>query len=289
MLLLFQKQLQLTKKNNSSVSSSSSLNHPLIGEMVFDKFIKKEEEEEEQQESIPMNEFLSLNDSDFNNNELDSAVVDAFFSSTSDSTPMFEFESLDGTNNDNDPKQWTSLFDNDIPIITEEDVVLTDKAVELTHDQVSSSLLNTENFTIQKHEQQPMPEKAINTMSFLPTPMIEEAKLSQTNNNNNMKKQGKVSKKNNNSSSPGVKVDHLGVVAYNRKNRSVPLTPVVTESDDPVVLKRARNTEAARRSRARKLQRMNQLEEKVEELLSRNSDLENEVQRLRNLLDAQSK
>lgn len=70
------------------------------------------------------------------------------------------------------------------------------------------------------------------------------------------------------------KVDKLGVVSYNRKNRNAPLTPVVCESDDPIALKRARNTEAARRSRARKLERMTQLEERVEELLAKNEELE---------------
>lgn len=70
------------------------------------------------------------------------------------------------------------------------------------------------------------------------------------------------------------KVDKLGVVSYNRKNRNTPLTPVVCESDDPVALKRARNTEAARRSRARKLERMSQLEERVEQLLAKNEELE---------------
>ncbi|CAR27900.1 hypothetical protein ZYGR_0N03870 [Zygosaccharomyces rouxii] len=70
------------------------------------------------------------------------------------------------------------------------------------------------------------------------------------------------------------KVDKLGVVSYNRKNRNAPLTPVLCESDDPVAMKRARNTEAARRSRARKLERMSQLEERVEELLAKNEELE---------------
>lgn len=83
------------------------------------------------------------------------------------------------------------------------------------------------------------------------------------------------------------KLDHLGVVTYNRKSRAAPLTPIIPESDDPVAMKRAKNTEAARRSRARKLQRMNQLEDKVEELLKRNTELEQEVASLRALLGGQ--
>lgn len=223
--------------SNSTSTTSSS------GELIFDKFIKSEEQEDDQFMTIPPL------------NELDSNVVDAFFSSSTDSTPMFEFESLDESN---DPKNWTSLFENDLPIITEDDVSLNDKAIELTHDVAVND--NDVNF--------------MQNQCFLPTPVIEDAKLMINNNHSS----GKITKKSNinkkssfSSPSPSAssKVDHLGVVAYNRKNRSLPLTPVIPESDDPAALKRARNTEAARRSRARKLQRMNQLEEKVEELLSR--------------------
>lgn len=78
--------------------------------------------------------------------------------------------------------------------------------------------------------------------------------------------------------------DHLGVVAYNRKQRSAPLSPIVNDESDPIASKRARNTEAARRSRARKMERMSQLESKVEDLLQKNTDLQLEVERLRGLL-----
>ncbi|KAF5103794.1 hypothetical protein D0Z03_000052 [Geotrichum reessii] len=73
------------------------------------------------------------------------------------------------------------------------------------------------------------------------------------------------------------KKDALGITAYSRKPRSAPLAPIVVdESCDTVQAKRARNTAAARRSRARKLERMTQLEEKVAELLALNSSLESE-------------
>jgi len=62
------------------------------------------------------------------------------------------------------------------------------------------------------------------------------------------------------------------------------LAPVSLDGSDPVTLKRARNTEAARRSRARKMERMGQLEIKVESLLSEKDDLESEVLRLKGLL-----
>ncbi|KAG5366278.1 General control protein [Yarrowia sp. B02] len=80
------------------------------------------------------------------------------------------------------------------------------------------------------------------------------------------------------------KKDQHGLTAYNRKPRQAPLSPIVVEEGaDSVAVKRARNTEAARRSRARKMERMSQLEERVEELLARNKELEAEVERLRAL------
>ncbi|KAF8002320.1 hypothetical protein HF325_003285 [Metschnikowia pulcherrima] len=81
-------------------------------------------------------------------------------------------------------------------------------------------------------------------------------------------------------------VDHLGCVSYAKKQRSQPLKPIATESGDPIAMKRARNTEAARRSRARKMERMSQLEEKVEDLLQDKSELQDEVARLREILTA---
>lgn len=77
------------------------------------------------------------------------------------------------------------------------------------------------------------------------------------------------------------KKDAMGITVYNRKPRSMPLGPVVAESDDNVSVKRARNTEAARRSRARKLERMSQLEAKVAELMALNCSLEQENSELK--------
>lgn len=78
------------------------------------------------------------------------------------------------------------------------------------------------------------------------------------------------------------KKDQHGLTAYNRKPRQAPLSPIVVdEGADSVAVKRARNTEAARRSRARKMERMSQLEDRVDELLTRNKELEAEVERLR--------
>lgn len=104
------------------------------------------------------------------------------------------------------------------------------------------------------------------TSSTLPTPVLDNESL-------------KPSKS-------STKMDHLGCVTYSKKHRSLPLPPLETESSDPVAMKRAKNTEAARRSRARKMERMSQLEDKVEILMGEKSELLLEVSRLRELLKA---
>lgn len=267
------------EKENMFNATTTVSEQPVVGELVFGKFIKIEEEEENHID--PFNFNLNGNtqaatsqvasetpSTGFIGEELDSAVVDAFFSSSTDSTPMFEFESITDSNNSN-PKEWSSLFDNDIPIITEEDVMKNDKAIESTEELVSKSIQTTN----------------INT-SFLPTPIIDDIKITSNQSHSPSMSSpaiGRISKKSS-ISIKDEKVDKLGVVAYNRKQRTLPLTPVIPESDDPVAVKRARNTEAARRSRARKLQRMNQLEDRVKELLDKNNSLEQEVARLRKLL-----
>ena len=88
-------------------------------------------------------------------------------------------------------------------------------------------------------------------------------------------------------SSKRTKVDHLGCVTYSKKQRSQTLEPISFDGiEDSAALKRAKNTEAARRSRARKMERMTQLEERVEELMGENSKLVDEVERLKSLLEA---
>lgn len=71
-----------------------------------------------------------------------------------------------------------------------------------------------------------------------------------------------------------------------RRKRSVEAVAEIDISSisDPVAQKRAKNTEAARRSRARKLEKMNLLEDKVEELTKENSNLKFEIEKLRLLL-----
>lgn len=237
---LFNNQM-ISDLENGSVSET---HHPIVGELVFGKFIK-----EEDTDASP----LLLDDTVPSTASSLKSAVDDFFLNDDNSTPMFEFDAI------NTSTQWTSLFDNDIPI-TQKDVQLANElSVEIEQDEV---------------QREPQATLEIGQTSYLPTPTIEEGKLIKPSSLSKPSQHDKVSK-----------VDHLGVISYNRKNRSVPLSPIFTESGDPVAAKRARNTEAARRSRARKLMRMNQLEDKVEELLNRNSQLEDEVKRLTSLLN----
>lgn len=270
-ITLFEPQMSMEFMPNASTTAEQqeAVNYrkPIMGELVFDKFIQKDTIDEplvKREESTPLLNFdLQLAaDTAPSSEQLNSAVVDTFFSSSTDSSPMFEFENLES-----DPKSWGSLFDNDIPV-TVNDASLATSAIEVpTEDSTAPSPV--------------IAASNVEKKSFLPTPVIEDAKLPIVGKKSfsSNKKSGAVDK--------SEKYDHLGVISYNRKSRSNPLTPIIPKSDDPAAMKRARNTEAARRSRARKLQRMNQLELKVEELLKRNTELEDEVTRLRSLLGSQ--
>ncbi|CCE65424.1 hypothetical protein TPHA_0L00680 [Tetrapisispora phaffii CBS 4417] len=241
-----------TKSAAATLKKSLKKHQQVVGELVLDNFVK--------QESPALAELALCNANISPNSayqEIDSAIVDAFFSSSTENTPMFAFEALESN-----PKNWTPLFDNDIAV-TAEDVNSASTAIESIADSQESLINNVAAIV--------MPTA---TTAFLPTPAIEDSKISTSLN--------KVSKPT--STSLNSKVDHLGIVSYNRKQRAAPLTPIIPESDDPVSVKRARNTEAARRSRARKVERMNQLEDKVEQLLLRNAELEEEVKRLNGLL-----
>ncbi|KAF7587698.1 hypothetical protein BBP40_006857 [Aspergillus hancockii] len=58
---------------------------------------------------------------------------------------------------------------------------------------------------------------------------------------------------------------HSTVAGVNARQRK-PLPPIKYDSADPVALKRARNTEAARKSRARKLERQDDMQRRIDEL-----------------------
>ncbi|CEP60398.1 amino acid starvation-responsive transcription factor GCN4 LALA0_S01e09846g [Lachancea lanzarotensis] len=234
---------------------------PVVGELIFDKFAQSRPRPESFSEAgVSVKTELEtplLGNIPLISNGLEDGAdeLDHFFASSADSTPLFGLESVES-----DPQTWQSLFDDDIAVSVADS--------GLNH------ISNTEEASVDTFEET---STAIDQNSFLPTPVIEEAKIPGV--GKKSPSTGMVQKPSN--------LDKLGFVPYTRKNRAAPLTPVIPNSDDPVTVKRARNTEAARRSRARKMQRMSQLEDKVEELLKKNSALEHEVASLRSLLGNQ--
>ncbi|KAK4190835.1 hypothetical protein QBC35DRAFT_513043 [Podospora australis] len=67
------------------------------------------------------------------------------------------------------------------------------------------------------------------------------------------------------STSPPIR--HSSIAGVNSRRRDKPLPPIIVEDpSDTVALKRARNTLAARKSRERKAQRLEELEEQIEKL-----------------------
>ncbi|KAL7663807.1 BZIP domain-containing protein [[Candida] zeylanoides] len=193
--------------------------------------------------------------------DIHSAVLDSVFSSSADdaiaqdSTPMFDELDLivDGAKI-NQKEDWVSLFGGDENPSVQESV---------SNKRSFSEIEETFEFAPMK-----APCKDVASTSASPVLRIPALDLSKRDSEQSLKE----------------KVDNLGCVTYAKKSRSSPLTPVITESGDPVSLKRARNTEAARRSRARKMERMSQLEDRVESLLTDKSLLESEVTRLKELL-----
>lgn len=67
------------------------------------------------------------------------------------------------------------------------------------------------------------------------------------------------------SPAPRTTIKHSSVSGVNARQRK-PLPPIKFNSNDPVAMKRARNTEAARKSRARKLEKQGEMEVRIAEL-----------------------
>lgn len=195
-----------------------------------------------------------------------SEVLDSVFSSTLEDkdlhlltdTPMFDDLDfiLDGTKV-NSKEDWVSLFKDDsacgsLDPTYEKDDVLDD----LFGDELKESLEFAPSVKAQQAKQ-------------LETPMTPMLSTPVMNDDASLKKR---------------RIDHLGCVTLAKKQRSQPLKPLAVDNGDPVAMKRARNTEAARRSRARKMERMSQLETKVDDLLQDKSELLGEIARLKSLL-----
>ena len=261
---------------DSMFESSDMFSHPQGPDSVLGNDIipMKHESMEELSSHLPLDDQLN-NDlqktSPFN---IHSSVLDSVFSSTMDEndqlqdhTPMFdELDFIMDEGKASLKDDWVSLFGgNDDSGKREETNVSMNAPTKRSYSEVDT--FETIEESVEPELEPTAPKQLFTpTQSNLSTPIIDT--------------QSKVTK------NKKAKVDHLGCVSYSKKQRSELLVPVVTETGDPMSMKRARNTEAARRSRARKLERMNQLEVKVEELIGEKTDLANEVLRLKEILIA---
>lgn len=247
-----------------------SINSPMIlsGDMMYessDVFATEMPMPSSEQMKAPVDELLShlpMSEnkavSPFN---IHSEVLDSVFLTTEQisDTPMFdELDFIIDGAKVNSKDEWVSLFGTDEvgskeePLVRDEDL----DEVVLLEDMLPTSELtmdDTDTASIMTTETDYTRASTVDTSS------------------------SRVTK-------PKKRVDHLGLTLVSKKPRSASLQPIKVDSTDPVALKRAKNTEAARRSRARKMERMAQLELKVEELLSDKKGLEQEVIRLRELL-----
>jgi general control protein GCN4 len=61
-------------------------------------------------------------------------------------------------------------------------------------------------------------------------------------------------------------IKHSTVAGVNARRRDKPLPPIVVNEDDPVALKRARNTAAARKSRAKRVLEREEMQERIDAL-----------------------
>lgn len=189
-----------------------------------------------------------------------SSVLELVFSTTldefglmQDHTPMFDDLdlALDGAKvND---QEWVSLFSDQQQQqqqqqpITEEDVDLLEKEIDFA---IRENEIKLTHAAVVAQQPSKRSYSSAFELTPQPTPLLDCPKKART----------------------------------TKKARQASLPPIDVDVSDPAALKRAKNTEAARRSRARKLEKMNILENKVDALTKEKNVLENEVHRLQELL-----
>lgn len=90
------------------------------------------------------------------------------------------------------------------------------------------------------------------------------------------------------SPAPSRVTKHSTVAGVNARHRK-PLPPIKVDSEDPVAMKRARNTEAARKSRARKLEKQGEMEARIAELQQELENVRNSEQYWKGVAERQAK
>lgn len=241
--------------------------------------------------------------------QIHSSVLESVFSTNLhgvndiDHTPMFDELDLimDGCKV-NSSDDWVALFGDDHDIVGEEPILSlkndNDNEVDVDVDD-DDALVPREETTIEGLLLEPSPNRTISASTSASTSSSNSPESTVATTvitgcaTASGKRQFQLETPNPSSTLPTplldskkrIKVDHLGCVTYSKKQRSQPLQPIIIDDiKDAAALKRAKNTEAARRSRARKMERMNQLEEKVENLINEKEILQNQVEKLQELL-----
>lgn len=194
-------------------------------------------------------------------------LSDILTNTNEDSTPMFNELDLiiDGkqVNGEND---WINLFDKHENVESNND--LFDEDIFMNQDILPNPGLFDEgllNDQVDVGVKKPQPTQLFtpNPSSTLPTPLITTSKSYE---------------------GPTKKRKRSTTTSTTTTTKADACSPVKLETSDPVAFKRARNTEAARRSRARKLEKMMQLEDRVDQLLKEKDLMSQEIQKLKNLL-----
>jgi general control protein GCN4 len=238
----------------------------ILGESVFNQFVEAQTINDE----FPLG-FIKLETPELSPSvgtvspyELHSSIVESIFSPTlENSTPMFEDFEMDSS-------EWKPLFEPsemEIPAVPETTV-----DTEVVSNPVATTISTAPPYTSPVNSTMNSPsEEAIQNFTTCSTASSKKRSFSDA----EFQSSTAVKRSSPPSSSS----------SSSRRESSQLLTPMM-DSSDPTAAKRARNTEAARRSRARKMERMNVLEDKVEELTQKNTALEDEVSRLRAMLAA---
>lgn len=88
------------------------------------------------------------------------------------------------------------------------------------------------------------------------------------------------------SSRPAIRHSSVSGVSAKPRNRDKPLPPILYDASDPVAAKRARNTEAARKSRARKVEAQEGMERTIADLKQALEDSERRVAYWKSIAEA---
>ncbi|KAJ4421363.1 General control protein [Neurospora sp. IMI 360204] len=166
---------------------------------------------------------------------------------TFDISPSFGHSDLDN------PDSWFSLFPDANPLPQAQTQIQTQTQAE-QQTQPQPELIQSVQETVQ-----PTVEQTVHSVEASPATQSEDLEVSSPGSGHQRRKSSV--------SSPSGR--HSSVAGVGSRRRDKPLPPIIVEDpSDVVAMKRARNTLAARKSRERKAQRLDELEAKIEELIA---------------------